>query len=155
MMARTHLAFGALAAALLAPIFSYGNSWRFVVLVLLGSLLPDIDHPQSKYGRKIKPISYPITWMFGHRGFWHSVYVPAVMLGAGYAYTAYWPHLLAVSVGYMAHLFSDMLTVQGIKFFYPVAKLRVSGFIHTGTQMEEVLRYVVLFVLVLFLVWRF
>jgi len=77
------------------------------------------------------------------------------MLVAGWYYPVYWPHLVGLSVGYMAHLFSDMLTVQGIKFFHPVAKLRMSGFIHTGTQMEEVLRYIVLLILVVFLVYSY
>lgn len=143
MMARTHLAFGALAAALLAPFFSYGNVWRFGVLVLVGSLLPDIDHPQSKYGRVIKPVSYPLNWIFGHRGFLHSLYIPGAMLGVSYFYNATAPYLLALSIGYIAHLASDSLTVQGIKFFHPITRLRVSGFIHTGTGMESLLRYVV------------
>jgi len=143
MMARTHLAFGALAAVVLAPFFSYGNIWRFGVLVLFGSLLPDIDHPQSRYGRKIKPISYPISWLFGHRGFMHSLYIPGIFLGSSLLFPALTPHLIAVSIGYVAHLLSDALTVQGIKFFHPLNKIRVSGFVHTGTKMEGLLRYVV------------
>ncbi len=155
MMARTHLAFGALAAALLAPYLSYGNVWRFVVLVLFGSLLPDIDHPQSKYGRLIKPISYPLAFFFGHRGFWHSIYIPALMLFIGYWQIDYWPIAVAVSVGYMAHLISDSLTVQGIKFLHPIEHPRVAGFIHTGTMMEELLRYVVLGLLLVVLLRSF
>lgn len=143
MMARTHLAFGALAAVLLAPFFSYGNVWRFGVLVLFGSLLPDIDHPQSRYGRKLKPISYPISWLFGHRGFLHSLYIPGVMLGSSLLFPNITPHLVAVCIGYCAHLLSDALTVQGIKFFHPLNKIRVSGFVHTGTKMEGLLRYIV------------
>ncbi len=148
MMARTHLAFGALAAALLAPFLSYGNVWRFVILVLIGSLLPDIDHPQSKYGRLIKPVSYPLSYFFGHRGFWHSLYVPSVLLLIGYWQIEYWPVFVGLSVGYVAHLLSDSLTVHGIKFFHPLDFPRVAGFIHTGTMMEELLRYGVLLMLV-------
>ena len=139
MMARTHLAFGALAVVLLSPYFSYGNIWRFGVLVLVGSLLPDIDHPQSKYGRILKPVSYPLSWLLGHRGFLHSLYVPGLMVGGAYLFPVLTPHLIAVAIGYCAHLISDALTVQGIKFFHPLNEIRVSGFVHTGGFLELIL----------------
>ena len=44
-----------------------------LALAALGSLLPDIDEPQSLLGRKLGFIAWPIKLVFGHRGFTHSL----------------------------------------------------------------------------------
>ena len=38
-----------------------------VVAGTLGSLIPDIDEPNSTAGKKMKPISKGIKFLFGHR----------------------------------------------------------------------------------------
>ena len=74
----------------------------------LGSLLPDIDHTQSKAGRTLFFISYPIKWIsdifialynfskvkvfkklsevFGHRGLFHSPLLWFLLLAAPYIF---------------------------------------------------------------------
>ena len=67
MQFKTHLLFGMFLGLLVLPILNPNNSILFVMLVLIGSALPDIDHPNSKVGKWFKPIG----WLFEHRGFFH------------------------------------------------------------------------------------
>lgn len=85
----------------------------------LGALLPDIDHPESWLGRRLKPISIPISAVFGHRGITHSLLailaLGIVLLGEiGPAWVS------PLVVGYLSHLAGDWLTKSGIPLFYPL-----------------------------------
>ena len=64
MTGKTHLLGGALVAMLLAPNSIEGSS-----LILLGSLISDIDHPKSTIGKYI-PL---IPRLLPHRGLTHSM----------------------------------------------------------------------------------
>jgi inner membrane protein len=35
---------------------------------ILGSMLPEIDHPKSAFGKRVLPLSILIATVFGHRG---------------------------------------------------------------------------------------
>ncbi len=50
-----------------------GDWWHIVPSAILTCLLPDIDHPKSFLGQRLKWISKPIARAFGHRGFTHSL----------------------------------------------------------------------------------
>ena len=69
----THLVIG-LFVALLILEFTNTNSLILVILVLVASLLPDIDERHSLIGRK-----FPLVgWFSRHRGFFYSIY-PAII----------------------------------------------------------------------------
>lgn len=114
---------------------SIGETGTYIAIGLaivggsMGGLLPDIDHPTSKIGKRIPPISKLINVLFGHRGFTHSILaiilfayflffitsiIPDVLLGF------YIPFALGLIVGYASHLVLDMTTVSGIPLLYPV-----------------------------------
>ena len=42
-------------------------------LATIGAMLPDIDHPSSWIGRRLRLISRPLAATFGHRGVTHSM----------------------------------------------------------------------------------
>ena len=151
MMARTHLAFGFLFGLLYMNFFSVSNPILFMSFVLLGALLTDIDHPQSKAGRKIKPISHLIEWMFGHRGLFHSIWIPLILF---LVYNYWFKHviLLGIIVGYVSHLLIDGLTIKGINYLNPFTTLRLHGFVETNTVMETV---ILLTIIVLDVLWFF
>jgi inner membrane protein len=125
MMWNTHLAFG-LFVALLFPF-----SWLFVLLVLVGSLLPDLDSSKSKFGRKVKIIG----WLFKHRGLLHSVLFGVglfiILYFFGFGYLG-----LGLLVGIFSHLVADAFTKEGIRFFYPF-KFKINGFIRTNGLIEK------------------
>ena len=80
MLGRTHLAFGVLAGLIFLP-FYHHNLILYFVLVLVGALLPDIDHDGSKIN-KILPVTKYLGRLFKHRGFFHSVFPPLIIFAA-------------------------------------------------------------------------
>jgi inner membrane protein len=111
----THLAF-ALAAASSIETLQHRNIITLPVAVAgISALLPDIDHPESLLGRKIKPISWLINKLLGHRTITHSLDFAiglciVVLLSSNFAY---WAWMFAL--GYISHLLLDSLTLSGIK----------------------------------------
>lgn len=101
---------------------------------IVGSLVPDIDEPNSIVGKKVKLLSRPVKAIFGHRGIIHT---PIFLLGLAYLLSflrAYipgeyeWMFNLAFwcfIAGYVSHLLLDMFTPQGIMLFFPLSSLRV------------------------------
>lgn len=72
----------------LTPVLAHGDWWHMIPGALLTSLLPDIDHPRSLLGQRLRWISVPIARAFGHRGFTHSLLAVA---GAFYLLNNEWP----------------------------------------------------------------
>ena len=137
-MFKTHLALGFLIGFVVAALFNVVYPVLFVILVTLLSALPDIDHPKSKYGRKLFFISIPISLFFKHRGFFHSIFPPAI-LALIFVYFNLNYLALAVFVGYVSHLIGDATTKEGINFLHPFATFRVQGPLTTGGLLEKVI----------------
>lgn len=133
MMFKTHLAFGFLLGLLGLHYVQPENQLLYMALVLFGSALPDIDHPRSVVGRKVKIVAF----LFEHRGFFHSLF--AVILAAGAA-AAFLPlnYAYALSLGYFSHLLIDAVTLEGIMPFHPLTRWRIHGFLRTGAFYEVV-----------------
>jgi len=135
MLFKTHLLFALLIALLLIKFFDFG--YLFLLFVLIGSLIPDIDNVESFLGRKYRIISGPIEFIFGHRGLLHSIYP---VLGLVILYFIFKTELiLALSLGYFLHLVLDALTKEGITFFTVPFRFKIKGFIKTGGILEKVL----------------
>ena len=125
MMARSHMPFAMatwwlVAAAIGHPITGYSS-----LAASLGGLLPDIDHPESVVGRRVRLISVPLSAIFGHRGFTHSLLAVALI---GLLVTqvplygqSWW---VPICVGYLSHILGDALSASGVPLLYPVSKRR-------------------------------
>ncbi|ADQ41563.1 membrane-bound metal-dependent hydrolase [Caldicellulosiruptor acetigenus I77R1B] len=111
----THLAF-ALAVASSIETLQHRNIITLPVAVAgISALMPDIDHPDSMIGRKVKPVSWFINKLPGHRTITHSLdfavgLCPVVLLSSNFSY---WAWMFAL--GYVSHLLLDSLTLNGIK----------------------------------------
>ena len=81
-----------------------------------GVLLPDIDHPDSKLGRRVRFISVPIALVFGHRKITHSLWMSALWI-AGVHYQQ--PALQAMFIGVLAHFLADTVTGR-LPVLYPL-----------------------------------
>jgi inner membrane protein len=153
MMAFTHIAFGAASALLAAEWLNVPAPQTVLMLAggVLGSMLPDIDHPGSAFGRRVLPISMVLAAVFGHRGITHSLMAVAVMsFAAWYALHGLdWhpgysvPVVVGVAVGYLSHLAGDWMTNSGVPLLWPskrkfVAPLRI----FTGDFREHLLAFV-------------
>jgi len=136
--------------------------------VVLGSLLPDIDEPQSYIGKRTMIVSNILKMVFGHRGATHYLIVPlSILIGSIilYQFNTLYGYLVAgVAYGYLFHLFGDMLTISGIrKFFFPFGSSKSYGLLpkkfrfYTNSIKEHLLNVVLTLLLLgqLFLLYKF
>ena len=137
MMYYTHFAFGFLAALLTLDFFDIKDKLLFVFVVLLFSIFPDIDNKKSRIGKRYKWTSRIINFLFGHRGFFHSIYVPLVLYAVFYYADA--EIRTAILIGYSSHLFMDAITKKGIKPLYPIINKKVNGPIRTNSISEKII----------------
>jgi len=130
MRGKSHLAFGFALMFLFIPYVE--NKAVFIPVVLLASLLPDIDQASSYLGNKL--IFRPLQLFVKHRGVIHSVTM-ALVASAIFAFV-YPPVAFPLFLGYASHLFLDSLTIEGIKPFWPF-KPEVKGHFRTGGSVES------------------
>jgi inner membrane protein len=140
MMFKTHLIVSLLAYVVLIKFLSFDFSWLFLGALLVGSIVPDLDHPTSFISKKIK-ILKPLDLFVGHRGIFHSIFGMAFIALVVFIVLIYFKlplfFLLAISLGYFLHLFADSFTPAGIKWFWKSFHIR--GPIRTSGIMEHVL----------------
>ncbi|WJV65129.1 metal-dependent hydrolase [Pectobacteriaceae bacterium CE70] len=151
MTAEGHLLFSIASVILakkieLSPALAAGDWWHIIPGALLTALLPDIDHPKSVLGQRLKWISIPIARAFGHRGFTHSLL--AIMLGLYFIHTQLPTDWLiptdayhAMIVGYLSHIAGDMLTTAGVPLLWPCRwrfRLPILNS-QKGNQLERIL----------------
>jgi len=138
MLFRTHIAFGFLVGLILLRYLNPTNQILFILLIVIGASIPDIDHPRSKLGKYLKPINF----LFEHRGFFHSflmlfiIYFLVHLIKSSYA--------LPLSAGFFSHIVSDGLTKQGVMPIHPFSRIRIKGFVETGSILEHILFIVIL-----------
>ncbi|MFG1172724.1 metal-dependent hydrolase [Erwiniaceae bacterium CAU 1747] len=129
MTAEGHLIFAVASAifakrAELTPVLASADWWHIIPAALLTCLLPDIDHPKSLLGQRLKWLSQPIARAFGHRGFTHSLLAVAggvallqMKLPAGWIIPA--DAFQGMVLGYLSHIVADMLTPAGVPLLWP------------------------------------
>lgn len=153
MVAVTHQTFGVtfgLLSILLIQFFGMKpegliDTIIFFVLVLFGSLLPDLDTPHSKLGRKFWPISFLISLFVKHRTATHSLLFFIIVVGVSgllvNMFDLSWFYAIGISVGTLSHLVGDMLTNRGIPLLYPFVKksFRMPLTFRTGSAKESVI----------------
>lgn len=129
MLAKSHISLGLLGGIVAYPFAQkFGIAKEFYLtlllpLILLGSLLPDIDEPKSFIGRKFPIISRIFSISFSHRGFTHFLIFPLIFvaIGAIVAHAIITPCLFALAYGIFLHQVGDMLTISGIPhYFFPL-----------------------------------
>ena len=142
MMYYTHAAFGLFSSLIFLHFFEIKYSVLFVLVVLFFSVFPDIDEPKSKIGRKNKFFSSIIGFIFGHRGFFHSIYIPLILYFIFYSISV--EIGIAVLVGYFSHLLMDAMTRHGIRPLYPIINRKINGFIKTNSLFEKIIFLIII-----------
>lgn len=101
---------------------------------VFGSLLPDIDKSNTRISNKM-PILHSFFAFTKHRGFTHSVFFQGIVSMLIYflitllKYTSMnnismyygFPISIGLFIGMFSHDFYDLLTVSGLKLFYPLS----------------------------------
>jgi inner membrane protein len=118
MLAPTHMVFGQL--AFLGASIATGHAPTFLQAIgsAVFSLLPDLDKRQSIVGRMFPFISEPLDYHFGHRTLTHSL-----LFQCSVGLLLYWfmpfGWWLALVSGLVSHVVGDMMTPQGVAWFWP------------------------------------
>jgi len=154
MTAKGHLALALLPAI---PIAAYLNPQEQVVFlgaVGFGSLLPDIDEPNSYIGRRFDFLSIPLKILgIKHRTFTHYLIFPlTIFLISIFLSGIYKTAGLGIAFGMLMHDIGDMLTKGGIKgFFYPFLKEKTIRILpkNIAFYTNSVTEYMLIFVLYL------
>ena len=137
MMAGSHVALGAAAWMAAAPHFGQpALAPPALALAALGGLLPDVDHPKSWVGKRLRPVSDLVAGVFGHRGITHSLLavVGCWWLLRHHAVPA--EFAAPVVVGYLSHLAGDLLTPGGLRLSWPFKGTWALPVCRTGSAFE-------------------
>ncbi|MDX8394067.1 MAG: metal-dependent hydrolase [Mariprofundales bacterium] len=136
MTGKSHKIIGAASGFAVASILnsSLENIFIIIVMSIMGSLLPDIDHAGSIISRKLSWLNKLISPLLSHRGLTHSGLAIAGCLWLLYSYDSI--VFLGICTGYISHIFMDMLTVNGVKLFYPFSISINLAKIRTGSAVE-------------------
>ncbi len=151
MLLRTHIMIAIL--MILVFISHISNPWIFAGMVLIATVIPDLDSNFSSWGRHL--LFRPLQFFTKHRGIIHSFFT-AVILSL---IIAFWFPVASFGffMGYCVHLFSDSFTTGGIQPFWPL-HYKSTGPVHSGGKIEETLflsLIVVNFLVFVFLIMRF
>jgi inner membrane protein len=140
MLAPTHSVFGIFLTLIILAVFGvqWGLHWTIILFAVLGSIIPDIDHPRSVIGKLFLPISIPLERRYGHRSVTHSLIGWAIssVLFAVLVLFVFWilgfvlkfdvggwdlpPRWIAAfSISYFSHLVLDMFNKRGSQMFWP------------------------------------
>lgn len=118
MLYSTHMVTSLLAGTTIDKILNINGGIPYYVGVMIGSLLPDIDHPHSFIGRRSFGLAKVINKAFGHRGITHS-FLSTILFGA--TTYALLPAQLAggLTMGFLSHILGDFFSKTGVPFFAP------------------------------------
>ena len=121
-----------------------------IAVAAFTSMLPDVDHPDSKLGKLCQPISRFLYRKVGHRTLTHSVF--GCLLAAICFWPLKWidigmPLYRAALIGYISHAVIDLANLEGVALTYPIAPHHRWVFpadieyrIKSKTEKEQLLR---------------
>jgi inner membrane protein len=96
---------------------SYSNSYPiYIFLIILGSIIPDIDEPSSIIGRRVLKTSTLINTIFGHRTITHNLtLVSLIAMYIYYININNSGYIFAFLFGIALHILQDSMTYQGVR----------------------------------------
>jgi len=149
MMGKTHVLFAMSCYAPLVMTQAIPASGASIMILMLGALLPDVDHEKSMLGGIIWPLSIIIGKLSPHRGATHSLLCLSFV---GYLALKYLSADMAIAliVGYGSHLLGDLFFGKGgCPLWWPFGKkTRLKMARLTGSVAEMRARWLLLLWLV-------
>lgn len=145
----THILLGVVVFLFAKEYFTGGNEVIFFLLVLFGSIFPDIDEQNSKINRWSGILGKVIAFFTTHRGIFHSplLFITLFIL-LSYLWSSY--YAWGLIVGYFTHVLGDGITKMGVQPFYPFSDFKIRGLVKVGGFLEAI---IVIVLVVLILKW--
>lgn len=115
MLVATHIITTLNIMALPLTVLNVSLTQTYIYLVmasLLGTLLPDIDEPDSTIGKRFPFLAYPINIFFGHRTITHNIVFAVTVILIGYAMNSIF--IIGLGIGIVSHIIGDSITLGGI-----------------------------------------
>ena len=121
MLAPTHMVFGQATFLAASIATQHAPAPLEILAAALCALLPDLDKRQSYIGRALPFISEPLDYHFGHRTLTHSLLFQCAVacLTCRLLPFGAW---LALVCGLVSHTVADMMTPQGVAWFWPSSR---------------------------------
>lgn len=118
MLAPSHLVLGQAAFLAVSIATAHVPAYAEALGAAAFSLLPDLDKRQSYIGRALPFLSEPLDYHVGHRTLTHSLLLQAVVACLLFRLLPFgwW---LALLCGLVSHTLGDMMTPQGVAWFWP------------------------------------
>lgn len=171
----THGVGGACTGVITATILNINEPKAFAVVVvssIIGAYAVDLDEPQSKAGQKVKPVSWTVKKVFGHRGILHTpFFIALITVGLYYLHLHIapglfpeinyqdfpWMYYICIGncVGYCSHLLLDALTPQGIMFLFPLSHSYISFMSWKSKNRDLICTTIMILSTVLYLLIRY
>lgn len=171
----THGVGGACSGIVVASLLNIDKPEMFATMVvssIIASYAVDLDEPQSKAGQKLKPVSWGLKKLLGHRGILHTPFFILLVSGiffylhievaptlfASIDYTVY-PWMLYICIGNlvggMSHLLLDTLTPQGIMLLFPFSRSYISFIGWKGKNRDVICTSLIIVATILFLLVKY
>ncbi|MFP5522031.1 metal-dependent hydrolase [Peptococcus simiae] len=141
MQGRTHLVGGLAVGLAMLSLERFQMPMEDALVCLgmtaVGSLIPDIDTPESKLGHLVKPLALVLNRTIGHRGLTHSpLFIAILYLLLEAIIPRFHDPALFFAVGMLSHLVLDMLNHKGVPLLYPLPlKLHIANL--RNSSIEE------------------
>ncbi|MEI6058407.1 MAG: metal-dependent hydrolase [archaeon] len=156
MLTRTHFVFSVFLCLILfwINVVSVPNKILFLLFVIIGTIIVDIDSKKSFVGKII--LFRPIQWVFSHRGMFHTILF-AVLFSLVVAFFDRWLGV-AFAFGYISHILLDCFTPAGVRLFWPLWDGKIGFGVRSGGLIEEILFVLLLLadlmiVFKMFIIW--
>lgn len=123
-----HLAGGLVITGLAASFYEINifSEASYLIIIFVGSLLPDVDHTKSIIGKALWPVSKAISQKYAHRTITHSLLFLFSSTLIFWFINNYFLNIPAAATilffSVFSHYLLDMITIQGIPLFYPFVK---------------------------------
>lgn len=118
MLAPSHMVGGQFAYLFAAWWLGHVPAFAEALMAAGAALLPDLDHRSGSVGRRVPWISGAIEYWAGHRTVTHSVLALSVVVALAWALLPQ-GFSLALIAGFFSHAVLDMMTPNGVAWFWP------------------------------------
>lgn len=142
MQGTTHLAAGASLGIGLSLLLELPleQGLTATAIVMVSSVLPDLDTTSSILGKALFPVSWLTKHFIGHRTVFHSVLTwTSVIAVTALAFPESTSYTAALMLGTASHLILDLMNPSGLMLFWPIPIRLGLGICRSGGVIDKAL----------------